>query len=779
MTETSNPNPDKNQHITEYLEYYINQAEPADSAILLTGSWGCGKTYYIDRFIDNYKNIIGKQLSHFSPYALQAIAPISYTPIVQKCLNQKEYKNTSIILKISLFGLKSIAELDKSILLERFALSNTHLTKADKFFIFLSKSSTQLVDTLFTKNILKQFGLNFVNFIKSTTLSKQAQQIILILDDLERTDIPLKELLGHINAFIERDHIKIILIANDNDLTKELIHQEQTKEEKETSKTKAYISEDDLKNREIYKKFKEKVIGKTFEVQSVLDTVLTYFIDQHQYHDLISPYRNIIEFIYTKHHIQNLRQLKQSLDDFRYFLDHLDENHRQNPDFLKDLIYNFFDLKLIILKHHSLPDSFDQQTNLIYPTEIWERILLKNDYSEIKEITNQLSYFIPKKEQPLWMRLYFFKTLDDHVFDTLSKQLLHDFNTLKKEDYYEYFHIIGLVISWSELKLISETTEEIEQTAQRYLEKHSHNWLKKYRKKWSNFHCDSSIDNYSGYGYQSFKTPNFIRIRKLFYQKQEIIISKIKQLQLESDTLYYIHQNEVTVLKEFLQYKNEHKLIFNQINLEKFFKTLLELNNQQLSNLNRAIHSRYLKEQNTPLHFFVSELHFWEQIFTKLDGYLNQHDQSRSIRNCNLQRFLTLSQKIINDLYDNKYIFIIDLLRMRHFDNLEKCLCDNNQYGQLLFFEERGDYMNLQHNLPRSAEEELTNFNRILIRRYNNLQDISIIKLELSFWHKFIQDLEKEEKTNKVVNEEAYSKLILMLKQITQKIEEEILNRLV
>lgn len=43
MTETSNPNPDKNQHITEYLEYYINQKEPADSAILLTGSWGWAK----------------------------------------------------------------------------------------------------------------------------------------------------------------------------------------------------------------------------------------------------------------------------------------------------------------------------------------------------------------------------------------------------------------------------------------------------------------------------------------------------------------------------------------------------------------------------------------------------------------------------------------------------------------------------------------------------------------------------------------------------------------
>lgn len=223
-----------------------------------------------------------------------------------------------------------------------------------------------------------------------------------------------------------------------------------------------------------------------------------------------------------------------------------------------------------------------------------------------------------------------------------------------------------------------------------------------------------------------------------------------------------------------MQYKDEYTPVFNQIDLEKFFKVLLQINNQQLSNLNRVMHSRYFKSKTQRIYFFLGELHFWEQILTKLDGYLNQHNQSRSIRNCNLQSFLTLSHEIINDLYDNKYIFIINLLRMRHFDNLEECLCDNNQYGQLLFFEERGDYINLQHNLPRSAEEELTNFNRILIRRYNNLQDISIIKLELSFWHKFIQDLEKEEKTNKVVNEEAYSKLILMLKQIKQKIKEKI-----
>lgn len=39
-----------NQHITEYLDYYVLDKKEPEFAVLLTGKWGIGKTYYIDAY---------------------------------------------------------------------------------------------------------------------------------------------------------------------------------------------------------------------------------------------------------------------------------------------------------------------------------------------------------------------------------------------------------------------------------------------------------------------------------------------------------------------------------------------------------------------------------------------------------------------------------------------------------------------------------------------------------------------------------------------------------
>lgn len=317
MTETSNPNPDKNQHITEYLEYYINQEEPADSAILLTGSWGCGKTYYIDQFIDKIKSED----------------------------NQQKY-----IFKITLFGLKTTGNLDDQIGQEICYSLEPELGQGARL---LGKAFTTVgtvwnyLDTpiKIKQDKLQEASKNLSKKLEKFLFNKNKNNITFVFDDLERTEIPLKELLGHINAFIERDHIKIILVANEDELIKEFEQQEQNLEKE---KSKPYISEDDLKNREIYIKFKEKVIGKTFEVQSNFDSTLTSFIEQNPYKEVLSKHIYILKEIYITQETINLRQLKQTLQDFTYLLKHLEERHQQHTQFIQELMRAFWGLKLAV-----------------------------------------------------------------------------------------------------------------------------------------------------------------------------------------------------------------------------------------------------------------------------------------------------------------------------------------------------------------------------------------------------------------------------------------------
>lgn len=54
--------------------------------------------------------------------------------------------------------------------------------------------------------------------MKSIISSVKKHNLVFIFDDLERSDIPLKEFLGWINQVVEVEKMKVILIANEEKL---------------------------------------------------------------------------------------------------------------------------------------------------------------------------------------------------------------------------------------------------------------------------------------------------------------------------------------------------------------------------------------------------------------------------------------------------------------------------------------------------------------------------------------------------------------------------------
>uniref|UniRef100_UPI003A9825E9 P-loop NTPase fold protein n=1 Tax=Citrobacter freundii TaxID=546 RepID=UPI003A9825E9 len=106
-------------------------------------------------------------------------------------------------------------------------------------------------------------SLDKIKFREIFSTNTDSGEIIIALDDLERTDIPLKEILGYVNYLVEISKVKVILIANEK-----ILH------EKDKS------SED--KNTDIYSKFKEKVIGKTFQIKHNIDNILDGFLDESE-----------------------------------------------------------------------------------------------------------------------------------------------------------------------------------------------------------------------------------------------------------------------------------------------------------------------------------------------------------------------------------------------------------------------------------------------------------------------------------------------------------------
>ncbi|WP_291654064.1 P-loop NTPase fold protein [Clostridium sp.] len=65
-----------NKNVLEFLESYIGLESNPEYAVMLKGKWGCGKTWFIKRFIEKVisdKKLKKSELVYISVYGVQNI----------------------------------------------------------------------------------------------------------------------------------------------------------------------------------------------------------------------------------------------------------------------------------------------------------------------------------------------------------------------------------------------------------------------------------------------------------------------------------------------------------------------------------------------------------------------------------------------------------------------------------------------------------------------------------------------------------------------------------
>lgn len=298
----------------EELEYYCGECNPV-GALMLTGEWGCGKTYLIDEIL---------------------------TPKLDE-------KN--IFIRISLFGIGSIEELRNEIKrnwLYTLAKENKPLSgfaeivrkygrKAKKY---ARKGKDFLPEPLKTiaSGVLSLDALDFVK-IESKIGDKR---VVLVFDDLERANISTGDLLGCINDYCENLHINTIVVANEEKIGLEEGAKIQYREIKEKiiQRTVRYIPDfpaivtaviNDIANDSIkYKEFlfaqKEEIItifsGKTVDGMS-LDEMIPRDVSKKSTADVAEEEEKIANLLSRRPH--NIRSLKCALQDFKRVFLQLEE----------------------------------------------------------------------------------------------------------------------------------------------------------------------------------------------------------------------------------------------------------------------------------------------------------------------------------------------------------------------------------------------------------------------------------------------------------------------
>lgn len=232
-----------NEELNQYIKHYIEK-DKTGRAIMLSGAWGIGKSYYI-------KNIL--------------------IPFLEK----KENGKHSCVI-ISLYGLSELSELSKAIFLEARIKKLNPKSEAGKAALLAGKTVIKGVSSFFGVDIgINERGLQSI--YESIDLSKK----LLILEDVERTQINILELLGYVNSLVEQDGVKVLLVTNEE----EIIQYESTliKSHQSNGTFKESLGEKIVKTyteeTKQYLKMKEKTVSDTISFWGDLQTAVKAIIN--------------------------------------------------------------------------------------------------------------------------------------------------------------------------------------------------------------------------------------------------------------------------------------------------------------------------------------------------------------------------------------------------------------------------------------------------------------------------------------------------------------------
>ncbi|OWV23487.1 hypothetical protein B7988_14535 [Fibrobacter sp. UWB1] len=306
-----------NQHIREFLDFYLGRPESklkcmnTDYAVLITGYWGSGKTHFI-------RNYLGKDDSEIRNW---------FTDCKDYC-----------VVYVTLFGVKTREEINQRVFqkicpvlssekLENLVGNIPNLAELAGFVVGLvagtptiavaSKKYSKIVG-----NQLKELSQKVVDDLKKT--KKEFKKTIIIFDDVERADVPIPELLGYINEYVEHLKIPCILLAEENIWNEAKIKQKNDSTLHSLSSTE------------------EKVVGKRFLIQTTPEEIINAWfpddvvaensVDENDkvcppshifgdnVHELLFPHKNMLINIIKASGVNNYRAFKHTLHDLNNFI---------------------------------------------------------------------------------------------------------------------------------------------------------------------------------------------------------------------------------------------------------------------------------------------------------------------------------------------------------------------------------------------------------------------------------------------------------------------------
>lgn len=595
-------------------------------AVLLKGKWGCGKTHFINHWIDAYKG---------NPTTEQVLEPIY----------------------VSLYGLSDTKQITTALNRVICPILYGKAAKAGKVLAKIASAMVlkHEVDLNYDgiSDLSINIGIDSLSKFKSNGSLANSKKL-LIFDDLERCDIPMKKMLGYLNFFVEQCNCHLIVIGDEDK-----------------------IAEGENKN--IFGEFKEKTIGREFEIATDIHSALDTFVNQTPKNDFVVGHQEQIEKFFAMTECDNLRILRQALWDFSRFEESM-------TDFLGDSRYE--DIMIHVLgtyiisyceyrgKNHQLFDAwiqyaikgqqFDkekienlksqlgdlhQRYNNIYQRlsnyqtfkiEFVERVLLElNTGNSIKDYVGK-EYFAPIAEVRSWARINEVYAMSNKDFISFYRTLIDDICGIQVTSMKNLGHAIAYLVY-----LDSRAIKEFD-------EKDFNNICEALPKYWEAFQDEESVyDARMAFsrGVNSYMTTEKLkRLPEICAKFNEEYENRLKMSKnLMTRTLEELSDSNVdelcTLNKQALP---DHSCtydmvsIFNHVDMDKLMDNLLNLSNESLNSFTHFIRDRYYLSYNMSdwIHETNDDIKPLEKLKEKVDEIIKTEEYIRKAAFMNLSKSL-------------------------------------------------------------------------------------------------------------------------------------------
>lgn len=550
----------KTENIEKLFTDYL-KTNKTQYAILLNGTWGCGKTYFWK------KNL-------------------------EKIAKQNNFKT----IYISLNGISKIGTLEHLLFLRLLPFlgnqENTFLKNTTKIVTNIFNQASKVIFKTTLTDIFKDVSIDSFDFSKN----------VICFDDLERCQIPIKEVLGFINNFVEHKGLKTILLADEPNIDK-------------TQKG--------------YDSIKEKVIGRVLNFELNIATILPelfkkYKENNEDFYNFLHTQKEIITDILVEYKQGNLRIVSFYLDtleklfpsfkdvDAEYIhelilfsvlisiefkngeLTSVDYKNPKGIDIINEHNYLMNHARTISKSEKENTERVKEYAELFYEKYLSKRIknyffypsiysYILSGYFNQEDLENEIKKRYPEKiskEIQGFRNLlhYKFRELSEKDFRQLSKDVL---KYAKEGKYwiYDYVQIAKFFYFFSDNKLISETKEEIDKILMKGL-----NIVKE--KKQIN---DRVFENLMHFGDDN---PEVTKMKEIIKQ----IHTEIKKEEFVSDSNELIDclaNKDEFALEKIFEKHNFSKELFPYTDDKLLFDTILKISNKQLFNFTELLSDRY------------------------------------------------------------------------------------------------------------------------------------------------------------------------------------------